>query len=84
MKKALSGLALVVIAMAAYLVLWPLAVEPVGWPAPSAPGYTGPHAANQGLASLQHIDLKGDTGPEHVSAPTARCTQRWTAARSFA
>ena len=32
-----------------------------------APGYTGPHAVNQGLARLQHIDLKGETGPEHVS-----------------
>ena len=67
MKKTLAGLALVVIALAAYLALWPLPVEPVGWPAPPAPGYTGPHAANQGLARLQHIDLKGEAGPEHVA-----------------
>ncbi|AMO22622.1 SMP-30/gluconolactonase/LRE family protein [Ramlibacter solisilvae] len=67
MKKILAGLALVVIALAAYLALWPLPVEPVGWPAPTAPGYAGAHAANQGLARLQHIDLKGETGPEHVA-----------------
>ena len=34
MKKTLAALALVVIALAAYLALWPLPVEPVGWPAP--------------------------------------------------
>ena len=67
MKKTLAGLALVVIALAAYFALWPLPVEPVGWPAPPAPGYTGPHAVNQGLARLQHIDLKGEVGPEHVA-----------------
>ena len=67
MKKTLAALALVVIALAAYFALWPLPVEPVGWPAPPAPGYTGPHAVNQGLARLQHIDLKGEAGPEHVA-----------------
>ena len=67
MKKTLAGLALVVIALAAYLALWPVPVEPAGWPAPPAPGYTGPHAANQRLAGLRHIDLKGEAGPEHVA-----------------
>jgi hypothetical protein len=67
MMKTLAGLALIVIALAAYLALWPVPVEPVGWPAPSASGYTGPHAANQRLARLQHIDLKGEVGPEHVA-----------------
>ena len=67
MKKTLAALALVAIALAAYFALWPLPVEPVGWPAPPAPGYTGPHAVNQGLARLQHIDLKGEAGPEHVA-----------------
>jgi sugar lactone lactonase YvrE len=67
MKKALIGLALVVLALAAYFALWPVPVEPVGWPAPPTPGYVGPHAANQRLAKLQHVDLKGESGPEHVA-----------------
>jgi sugar lactone lactonase YvrE len=67
MKKIFAGLALVLIALAAYFALWPLPVKPVGWPAPPAQGYTGPHAANQRLAGLKHIDLQGEAGPEHVA-----------------
>ena len=66
MKKALLALAPIVLALAAYLAFWPVPIEPVAWAAPVSTGYTGPHAANQRLAQLQHIDLKGESGPEHV------------------
>ena len=67
MKKTLLTLAFIVLALAAYLALWPVPIEPVAWAAPASTGYTGPHATNQKLAKLQHIDLKGETGPEHVA-----------------
>lgn len=67
MKKALATLALILLALSAYLTLWPVPIDPVAWPAPPSPGYTGPHTTNQRLAKLLHIDLKGETGPEHVA-----------------
>jgi sugar lactone lactonase YvrE len=67
MKKALIGLALVVLALVAYLALWPVPVEPVGCTVAPMPGYAGAHAANQRLARLQHVDLKGESGPEHAA-----------------
>ena len=45
------------LALVAYLVLWPVPIRPVSWVAPAAPGYTGVHAPNQRLAGLQIIDL---------------------------
>jgi sugar lactone lactonase YvrE len=67
MKKALTGLALVVLGLAAYLALWPVPVDPVAWSAPPTNSYTGAHASNQRLAKLQHIHLLGESGPEHVA-----------------
>jgi sugar lactone lactonase YvrE len=80
MKRLLGGLALLVLALAAYLALWPVPVDPVAWPAPTAPGYVGVHATNQRLAALQHIDLKGESGPEHVA--TGRDGKLYTAVAS--
>ena len=51
----------------AYLCLWPVPVEPIGWQAPAAPGYSGPHAPNNRLADIRLIPLNGETGPEHVA-----------------
>ena len=53
MKKTLAALALVVVALVAYFSLWPVPIEPIAWPAPTKPDYTGAFAANQRLAALQ-------------------------------
>jgi YD repeat-containing protein len=66
MKKTLTGVGLVVVALVVYLLLWPVAVQPVSWDAPVAPGYVGAYAANTKLVHLQMIDLHGDKGPEHI------------------
>ena len=50
----------------AYLLLWPVPVQPVSWNAPKAPGYQGPHAVNDKLSQLTLIDLHGEEGPEHI------------------
>jgi len=67
MKKVLKALAGVIVLLAAYLLLWPVPINPVAWSAPTAPGYVGPHAPNTRLANLQIIDLKGEVGPEHIA-----------------
>ena len=56
-----------VLVLASYMGLWPVPIDPVGWDAPAAPGYTGAHAVNSKLAGVQRIDLHGETGPEHVA-----------------
>ncbi|MFZ4479530.1 MAG: SMP-30/gluconolactonase/LRE family protein [Rhodoferax sp.] len=66
MKKAAYGVGLIVLALAAYLSLWPVPIEPLSWNAPAAPGYAGPHAANNRLAGLKMISLGAEEGPEHI------------------
>ena len=67
MKKAFKLLGGLVVVLAAYLCLWPIAVTPQSWVAPAAPGYAGPHAVNQKLAGLKLIDLGAESGPEHIA-----------------
>jgi hypothetical protein len=66
MKKTAWTLAFLLLALAAYLSLWPVPVQPVSWNAPAAPGYVGAHAPNNRLAGLQMIPLGTEEGPEHV------------------
>ena len=69
MNKALpllKTLAALLLLGLAYLLLWPVPIQPVAWTAPQAPGYTGAHTVNTKLSALQMIDLKGEEGPEHI------------------
>ena len=66
MKKLLWTFAIAVLALAAYLSLWPIPLQPVSWTAPPQPGYSGAHAVNNKLAGLKLIPLGSEAGPEHV------------------
>jgi sugar lactone lactonase YvrE len=66
MKKTIWFPLLLMLALAGYLALWPVPIEPVAWHAPAAPGYTGAHSVNSRLVGLRQIDLRGEVGPEHV------------------
>ena len=66
MKKIAWFFALILLALAAYLALWPVPIKAVGWKAPAWPGYTGVHAANDKLAGLKIIPLGAEAGPEHI------------------
>ncbi|MDZ7591362.1 MAG: SMP-30/gluconolactonase/LRE family protein [Rubrivivax sp.] len=66
MKTIAATLALMALALAGYLALWPVPIRAVNWQAPAAPGYAGVHAANNQLAGLNLIALGGEAGPEHV------------------
>lgn len=53
--------------VAAYLCFWPVPIEPVSWPAPTPPGFTGAYAPNTRLSNLRTIDIGTEVGPEHIA-----------------
>jgi sugar lactone lactonase YvrE len=66
MKRLLKLAGLLVLALLAYLFLWPVPVEPIAWQAPAFGGYAGPHAVNDRLAALERVDVSPEVGPEHI------------------
>jgi sugar lactone lactonase YvrE len=65
-RKTAWAIGILLLAVAAYLTLWPVPIEAVAWQAPAARGYTGVHAANDRLAGLTLISLGAEAGPEHI------------------
>ncbi len=66
--RKIAGVAgILLLAVVAYLLLWPVPAEPRAWDAPTPPGYTGVHAPNTRLANLRMIDLGAEHGPEHLA-----------------
>jgi len=66
-RRFAGAVGLVLVGGVAYLCLWPVPAEPVSWPAPTPPGYTGAHAPNTRLSGLSTIDIGDDFGPEHIA-----------------
>jgi sugar lactone lactonase YvrE len=66
LRRIAVSLAVAVAALAAYLLAWPVPIEPAAWSAPQAPGYTAEHAVNNRLAGLHALRLGSDAGPEHI------------------
>ena len=58
---------LVVVGAAAYFCFWPVPVDPVSWPAPTPPGFTGAFAPNTRLSGLRAIEIGSEVGPEHIA-----------------
>jgi len=52
--------------LAAYLLWWPTAIDPVAWQPLADPGLSGPYASNQALGSL-HLLPEVGPGPEAVA-----------------
>ncbi len=63
----LKTIIMFVLLVSAYLLLWPVPVEPVSWQAPVNPGYTGDYAGNEELEALRFIDISPYTGPEDIA-----------------
>ncbi len=60
-------LALILIGLA-YLVFWPVPVDPVAYEPPEPPGFTGDFAENNYLDTAQLISLpEGEIGPEDIA-----------------
>jgi sugar lactone lactonase YvrE len=68
LRKAAAVNAVLVFAAIAYLTLAPVPIEPVAWQAPPAPGYAGAHAQNARLASLRHLVIGNEEGPESMAS----------------
>ncbi|WP_396586217.1 SMP-30/gluconolactonase/LRE family protein [Bermanella sp. R86510] len=56
-----------IVALLAYLLLWPVKIDPVAWQSPENRGYTGPFAQNQALSQIDVIPLANEVGPEDVA-----------------
>lgn len=66
-------LGLLVGLVVAYLLLWPVPIEPVAWTAPQDPGYVGPFKTNHTLANLKRLPLGDFSGAEDLArAPDGR------------
>jgi sugar lactone lactonase YvrE len=66
MKRLLKWFGVIVTLAIAYLLFWPVPIDPVAWQAPTFPGYTGPYARNERLAALRPISVAPEVGPEHI------------------
>jgi sugar lactone lactonase YvrE len=53
--------------LAAYLLLWPVPVEPISWPAPTDKGFVGDFKQNKKLAAIEFITLPDTHGPEGLA-----------------
>src|SRR6266705_2072130 len=59
-------LALLIIVLIAYLLLWPVPINPVAWMPPTAPELTGIYAQNSELAGIERLHVS-DFAPEDVA-----------------
>lgn len=59
--------AALLIALLAYLLLWPVPVDPVAWEAEASEGYVGVYAPNTRLAGLDPVAINDRTGPEDAA-----------------
>ncbi|MEL7185081.1 MAG: SMP-30/gluconolactonase/LRE family protein [Pseudomonadota bacterium] len=70
MKRILAVVAGLLLLVAAYLLFWPVAVDPVAWQAPKDAGYIDPYASNNLLRPATAIDLGEFEGPEDAALGT--------------
>lgn len=64
LKAILRTVGVVVLAGLAYLLLWPVPIDPQAWEAPENPGLHGVYAPNDRLAGLELVPVNGHAGPE--------------------
>ena len=58
---------IILAAIAGYLLLWPVPVEPVSWNAPINAGYVGDFEQNTELEKIEIIELHDTHGPEGLA-----------------
>src|SRR5512144_1352110 len=59
--------ALALLTAVAFLLAWPVPIEPVAWQAPLNPGYSGKFAVNEHLANLELLSIGDNHGPAEVA-----------------
>ncbi len=66
MKRNLFLIAVGLLSIVAYLLLWPVPVNPVSWTALEDAGYIDDYAPNSDLSKLELIDIGATHGPEDI------------------
>ena len=51
----------------AYLLFWPVPVDPVAWKSTPTEGYVGAYSPNDRLAGLERVEIMGRHGPEDAA-----------------
>jgi sugar lactone lactonase YvrE len=69
-KKSLTTAAILLFVLIAYLLFWPVPIDPVAWDAPVDRGLVDPFAPNKQLQSATAIDLGEFAGPEDATLGT--------------
>ena len=67
MKKSFATATLLLAVVIAYLLVWPVAIEPVSWSAPDDRGLVDPFEPNDRLGDAVGIDLNDYEGPEDAT-----------------
>lgn len=67
MRKALATSGILLALVSAYLLFWPVPIDPVAWQAPVDRGYVDPFAPNKLLQSTTGINLGDFAGPEDAT-----------------
>jgi sugar lactone lactonase YvrE len=65
-RRILWLLIVIIVGLLAYLVAWPVPINPVAWTPPAAPELTGVYAQNSDLARTERLSLDG-FAPEDVA-----------------
>ncbi len=65
--KIFMAVTVVFVAIAGFLLAWPVPIEPVVWQAPPNPGYSGVFEKNTRLAGLELLAIGDQYGPEDVA-----------------
>ena len=66
-QKSLGAVIGLLVVLLAYLVLWPVPIDPVSWDAPENVGLVDPFDANDNLRKIKVFDLGTHEGPEDVA-----------------
>ena len=67
MKKIRYLVLVLLVLLVAYLLLWPVPVDPVAWTPPAPPPLAGDYAPNTSLADVERLDVSDGYGPEDVA-----------------
>jgi sugar lactone lactonase YvrE len=68
MMRALAiTLGVVLLGATAYLLLWPVPIDPVAWEAPDSPRYVGVFDRNARLSNAEPVETAGEHGPEAIA-----------------
>jgi sugar lactone lactonase YvrE len=66
-NEILIGLAAIAGALLAYLLFWPVPIDPIAWTPPEAPPMVGVYEPNQTLASVERLGEGAGVSPEDVA-----------------